>query len=241
MVSVALMAAARYWCLKYDWGKPEPFILKEVIRSTWEANLGIGAVALILGIIYGGIASPTEASGIAAAYCLIAGVVLTRAIKFKDIPSVFLSSGRINGLLAPVVAISIVLQQVFSILGVNEVVYNFVHSFGNYWLMLGAMCLSIVLAGAIMESISVCLILAPILAPIAASMGMNPVHFGVVFVVGLSIGFITPPFGLNLFVASGITGIPYDNLIKWVPPFLFFVLVAWIIVMVIPWLSLVFV
>ena len=241
LVSVALMAAARYWCLKYDWGKPEPFILKEVIRSTWEANLGIGAAALILGIIYGGIASPTEASGIAAAYCLIAGVVLTRAIKFKDIPSVFLSSGRIKGLLAPVVAISIVLQQVFSILGVNEVVYNFVHSFGNYWLMLGAMCLSIVLAGAIMESISVCIILAPILAPIAASMGMNPVHFGVVFVVGLSIGFITPPFGLNLFVASGITGIPYDNLIKWVPPFLFFVLVAWIIVMVIPWLSLVFV
>ena len=241
LVSVALMAAARFWCRKYDWGSPEPFIMKEVVRSTWDANLGIGAVALILGIIYGGIASPTEASGIAAAYCLIAGVFLTRTIKFKDIPTVFLSSGRINGLLAPVVAVSIVLQQVFTILGVNEVVYNFVHSFGNYWLMLGAMCLSIILAGAIMESISVCIILAPILAPIAASIGINPVHFGVVFVVGLSIGFITPPFGLNLFVASGITGIPYDNLIKWVPPFLLFVLIAWIIVMVFPWLSLVFV
>jgi C4-dicarboxylate transporter DctM subunit len=198
-------------------------------------------VALILGIIYGGIASPTEASGIAAAYCLIAGVFLTRTIKFKDIPTVFLSSGRINGLLAPVVAVSIVLQQVFTILGVNKVVYNFVHSFGNFWLMLGAMCLSIILAGAIMESISVCIILAPILAPIAASIGINPVHFGVVFVVGLSIGFITPPFGLNLFVASGITGIPYDKLIKWVPPYLIFVLIAWIIVMVFPWLSLVFV
>ena len=241
LVSVALMMAARFWCRKYDWGRPEPFILKEVVRSTWDAKLGIGAVALILGIIYGGIASPTEASGIAAAYCLIAGVLLTRAIKFKDIPTVFLSSGRINGLLAPVVAISIVLQQVFTILGVNEVVSNFVHSFGNFWLMLGAMCLSIVLAGAIMESISVCIILAPILAPMAASIGINPVHFGVVFVVGLSIGFITPPFGLNLFVASGITGIPYDNLIKWVPPFLLFVLVAWIIVMLFPWLSLVFV
>ncbi len=241
LVSIALMGAARFWCRKYDWGRPEPFILKEVVRSTWDANLGIGAVALILGIIYGGIASPTEASGIAAAYCLIAGVLLTRTIKFKDIPTVFLSSGRINGLLAPVVAVSIVLQQVFTILGVNEVVSNFVHSFGNFWLMLGAMCLSIVLAGAIMESISVCIILAPILAPIAASIGINPVHFGVVFVVGLSIGFITPPFGLNLFVASGITGIPYDNLIKWVPPFLIFVLMAWIIVMVFPWLSLVFV
>ena len=84
-------------------------------------------------------------------------------------------------------------------------------------------------------------LIATILAPIAVSIGMNPIHFGVVFVVGLSIGFITPPFGLNLFVASGITGIPYDNLIKWVPPFLVFVLVAWIITMVFPWLSLVFV
>ena len=220
LVSIALMGAARFWCRKYDWGRPEPFIMKEVVRSTWDAKLGIAAVALILIIVYGGISSPTEASGIAAAYCLIAGTLLTREIKLKDIPAVFLSSGRVNGLLAPVVSVSIVLQQVFSILGVHDVVSNFVHSFGSYYVMLGAMMFSIVLAGAIMESISVCIILAPILAPIAVSIGMDPIHWGVVFIVGLSIGFITPPFGLDLFVASGITGIPYDNLIKWVPPFL---------------------
>ena len=241
LVSIALMGAARFWCRKYDWGRPEPFIMKEVVRSTWDAKLGIVAVALILIIVYGGIASPTEASGIAAAYCLIAGTLLTREIKLKDIPAVFLSSGRVNGLLAPVVSVSIVLQQVFSILGVHDVVSNFVHSFGSYYVMLGAMMLSIVLAGAIMESISVCIILAPILAPIAVSIGMNPIHWGVVFIVGLSIGFITPPFGLDLFVASGITGIPYDKLIKWVPPFLIFVLIAWITIMLVPWLSLVFV
>ena len=241
LVSVALMVAARFWCRKYDWGRPEPFIMKEVVRSTWDAKLGIAAVALILIIVYGGISSPTEASGVAAAYCLIAGTLLTREIKLKDIPAVFLSSGRVNGLLAPVVAISIVLQQVFSILGVHDVVSNFVHSFGSYFVMLGAMMISIVLAGAIMESISVCIILAPILAPIAVSIGMNPIHWGVVFIVGLSIGFITPPFGLDLFVASGITGIPYDKLIKWVPPYLVFVFIAWIVIMLFPWLSLVFV
>jgi len=103
------------------------------------------------------------------------------------------------------------------------------------------MMFTIVLAGAIMESISITIILAPILAPIAVSIGVNPVHWGVVFIVGLSIGFITPPFGLDLFVASGITGIPYDNLIKWVPPFLIFVFIAWITIMLFPWLSLVFV
>jgi len=241
LVSLALMVAARFWCRKYDWGRPEPFIMKEVVRSTWDAKLGIAAVALILIIVYGGISSPTEASGVAAAYCLIAGTLLTREIKLKDIPAVFLSSGRVNGLLAPVVAISIVLQQVFSILGVHDVVSNFVHSFGSYFVMLGAMMISIVLAGAIMESISVCIILAPILAPIAVSIGMNPIHWGVVFIVGLSIGFITPPFGLDLFVASGITGIPYDKLIKWVPPYLVFVFIAWIVIMLVPWFSLVFV
>lgn len=241
LVSIALMVAARFWCRKYDWGRPEPLIMKEVLRSTWDAKLGIAAVALILIIVYGGISSPTEASGIAAAYCLVAGTLLTREIKLKDVPAVFLSSGRVNGLLAPVVSISIVLQQVFSILGVHDVVSNFVHSFGSYYVMLGAMMVSIVLAGAIMESISVCIILAPILAPIAVSIGMDPVHWGIVFIVGLSIGFITPPFGLDLFVASGITGIPYDKLIKWVPPYLLFVLIAWITIMLIPWLSLVFV
>jgi C4-dicarboxylate transporter DctM subunit len=241
LVSLALIAGARYWCHKYDWGRPEPLVFKKVLQATWDAKLGIGAVILILVIIYGGISSPTEASGIAAAYCLIAGVLLTREIKLKDIPTIFLSSGRVNGLLAPVVSVSIVLQQVFSILGVQDAVADYIHSFGSKFVIMALMMLSIILAGAIMESISVTIILAPILAPIALSIGMNPIHWGAAFIVGLSIGFITPPFGLDLFVASGITGIPYDKLIKWVPPYIIFVLIAWIIIMLIPWLSLVFV
>ncbi len=241
LVSLALIAGARYWCRKYDWGRPEPFRFKKVLQATWDAKLGIGAVILILVIIYGGISSPTEASGIAAAYCLIAGVLLTREIKFKDIPAIFLSSGRVNGLLAPVVSVSIVLQQVFSILGVQDAVAQYIHSFGSKFVIMALMMVSIIIAGAIMESISVTIILAPILAPIAVSIGMNPIHWGAAFIVGLSIGFITPPFGLDLFVASGITGIPYDKLIKWVPPYIIFVLIAWIIIMLVPWFSLVFV
>jgi C4-dicarboxylate transporter DctM subunit len=241
LVSLALIAGARYWCRKYDWGRPEPFVFKKVVQATWDAKLGIGAVILILVIIYGGISSPTEASGIAAAYCLIAGLLLSREIKFKDIPAIFLSSGRVNGLLAPVISVSIVLQQVFSILGVQDAVAQYIHSFGSKFVIMALMMVSIIIAGAIMESISVTIILAPILAPIAVSIGMNPIHWGAAFIVGLSIGFITPPFGLDLFVASGITGIPYDKLIKWVPPYIIFVLIAWIIIMLVPWFSLVFV
>lgn len=241
LVSLALILAARYWAKKYNWGTPRPFEGTKVLRAVWGAKLGIGAVVLILGIIYLGVASPTEASGVAAMYCLLAGLFLTREIKLKDLHTIFLTSGRINGMLAPVVAVSIVLQQVFSIIGLDQAVSDFIQSFGNYYLMLGLMMLSITLLGAIMESISVCIILAPIFAPIAVSIGVDPIHFGMIFIVGLSIGFITPPFGLDLFVASGITGIPYGGLIRWVPPYLILVAIAWVIIALLPSLSLVFV
>jgi C4-dicarboxylate transporter DctM subunit len=108
-------------------------------------------------------------------------------------------------------------------------------------MILGAIMFTLVLAGSIMESISITIILAPIVAPIAQSIGIHPVHFALIFIVGLSLGFVTPPFGLDLFVASGITGIPYDRLIRWVPPYLVGIILAWLVVAAVPWLSLVFI
>jgi len=104
--------------------------------------------------------------------------------------------------------------------------------------MLLTMMAALVFFGCIMESISVCIILSPIFAPIAVSMGMNPYHFALTFIVGLSLGFVTPPFGLDLFVASGITGIPYGKIIKWIPPFLVGICLAWLAVAFIPAISL---
>ena len=236
-VSLALACSTLFWSLKNDWGKPEEFKVKYVISALWDAKLGLVAIALILVIIYGGISSPTEASGVTAVYCLVAGGFLLPK-NWRKIPEIFLSSGRVNGLLAPVIAVSIVLQQVFMMIGVPTMVENFLGMFGSKYAVMAAIMLAIVIAGSIMESISICIILAPIVAPIAMSYGFDPVHFALIFIVGLSIGFITPPFGLDLFVASGITGIPYERLIRWVPPFLIFVTIAWIIIVAIPWLSL---
>jgi len=238
-VSIALAMATLFWSIKHDWGRPEKFDIKQVVGALWGARLGLGAIALILFIVYGGISSPTEASGIAAVYCLVAGGFLLPK-NLKRIPEVFLSSGRVNGILAPVIAVSIVLQQVFMMIGVPEMVENFLALFGSKYMVMVAMMFAITIAGSLMEAISICIILAPILAPIAVSIGFDPIHFAMIFIVGLSIGFITPPFGLDLFVASGITGIPYERLIRWLPPFLIFVGIAWIIIMLTPWLSLAF-
>lgn len=238
VVTLGLMSGAYYWSRKYNFGQPQPFQVGATLKAGGQAYLGLIAIILIMVIIYGGIASPTEASGVVAAYCLVAGVLVTREIKIRDIPKIFMSSGRINGMLAPLIAVSIVLQQVFSILGLHRQIADFIFSLGNYYLMLGSMMLIILIAGTLMESIPITIIMAPVMAPIAHAIGVDPVHFGIIFIVGLCIGFITPPFGLNLFVASGITGIPYARLIKWVVPHIIFAITAWVIVALIPWLSL---
>ncbi len=93
-------------------------------------------------------------------------------------------------------------------------------------------------AGMILESLPVTIILAPILAPIAASVGVDPIHFSVIFLVGASIGFITPPCGLNLYVASGVTGVPYFRLLRYTVPYLVALISIWIIVSLTPQLAL---
>jgi TRAP-type C4-dicarboxylate transport system permease large subunit len=80
--------------------------------------------------------------------------------------------------------------------------------------------------------------MAPILAPIAVSVGVDPIHFAVIFLIGGSIGFITPPYGLNLYVASGVTGVPYIRLLKYIVPYLIALIAVWLLVAVMPWLSL---
>jgi C4-dicarboxylate transporter DctM subunit len=241
VLSLSLMAGAYFWSRKHGWGKPEPFQLGETLKAGLQAYLGLLAVVLILVIIYGGIASPTEASGVVAAYCLVAALFSRGGLKLKDVPKVFMSSGRVCGMLAPVIAVSVVLQQVFSILGLHAQVADFVKSAGSRELSVALMIAIILAAGCIMESISITIIMAPVMAPIAHSLGVDPIHFGIIFIVSLCIGFITPPFGLDLFVASGITGIPYGNFFKWLPPYVLFNLIALAIIASVPWISLVLV
>ena len=156
-------------------------------------------------------------------------------------PDILLRSGQLTGMLAPMIAISIVMQQVFGLLGAAEAVAAFVAWFGES--ARSSCCWSawriVMAAGCILESLPVTVIFAPILAPIAVAHGVDPIHFSVIFLVGAAIGFITPPFGLNLFVASGVTGIPYSKLVRFAMMYLSGLLVAWGLIAFVPWFSLV--
>jgi C4-dicarboxylate transporter DctM subunit len=222
---------------RFGWGKLVPLQLDNCLRTGARAYLGFIAIAIVLFGIYGGIFSPTEAAAMTVFFGLFAGGVVTREIRLGSLPQILLKSGQIAGLLVPLVAMSIVMQQILSIIGAPQAVASLFEGVGGYYATL-LICMAMILfAGAFLESVPVVIILAPILAPIAHGIGIDPIHFAIVFVVGTAIGFITPPFGLNLFVASSITGLPFLRIVPFVIPYFLVLILSWLAIVTIPELS----
>ncbi|MPZ09254.1 MAG: TRAP transporter large permease subunit [Kiloniellaceae bacterium] len=266
LMVIAMQAVCWFICHRNGWGHLIQFRLLRTLKMALGAWLGFFAILLVIWGIYTGAFSPTEAAGITAGFCMLAGLLmypiaqrllppsegspgalpedagfLQRLIipgfSFAELPSIIMRSGQITGLLAPLIAVSVVMQQILSLLGANAFVTEMLSGLGGYHAVLFA-CMAIVLvAGTVLESLPNTIILAPILAPIAASIGVDPIHFAVIFLVGDAIGFITPPYGLNLYVASGITGIPYFRLLRYTLPYLGALMVAWLLIALLPELS----
>ncbi|MEM1346686.1 MAG: TRAP transporter large permease [Pseudomonadota bacterium] len=250
-------------CRANGWGYLLQLKAARVAKTALGAWLGFFAIGLVLWGIYTGKFSPTEAAGVTVGFCLIVGLIslpifklmgspaqdrqtddkaysemlVVEGFKLTEVPSVTMRSAQITGILAPLIAISVVMQQILSLLGAQAVIGDFVTSMGSYTAVLLTAMAIVFISGMILESLPVTIILAPILAPIAHSVGVDPVHFAVIFLVGASIGFITPPYGLNLYVASGVTGVPYFRLLKFSTAYLVALLAVWFIVAFTPALS----
>ncbi|MGD1877887.1 MAG: TRAP transporter large permease [Kiloniellaceae bacterium] len=266
LMVIAMQLACWIVCQYNGWGHLIKFRWLRTLKTGLGAWLGFFAILLVIWGIYSGAFSPTEAAGVTAGVCMLAGLIMypfaqrllppsvdspgalpdeagfmqrliVPGFSFAELPSIIMRSGQITGLLAPLIAVSVVMQQLLSLLGADAFVTSALSELGGYYPVLLA-CMAIVLAaGTVLESLPNTIILAPILAPIAASIGVDPIHFAVIFLVGDAIGFITPPYGLNLYVASGITGIPYFRLLKYTMPYLGALLVAWLFIAFIPELS----
>ncbi len=263
MMVGGMMLACWIVCRCNGWGHLIPLQLSRVLKTGLGAWLGFFAIGLVLWGIYTGKFSPTEAAGVTVGFCIIVGLVslplhrlggsrskdrpvaekrwremlVVEGFRLTEIPSITMRSAQITGILAPLIAVSVVMQQILSLLGAQKVIGDFVLSMGGYHAILFTAMAIVFVSGMILESLPVTIILAPILAPIAHSVGVEPVHFAVVFLVGASIGFITPPYGLNLYVASGVTGVPYFRLLKYTAAYLAALIAVWIIVALTPELS----
>lgn len=226
---------------KNKWGGSGPSVIKKSTGALLHCKLGITAILLFLVLVYSGFSSPIEAASVVSCFCIFAGVFATEKIKLGDIPGIFMSSGRIIGVVVPTVAASVVVQQILTIVGISRAAYNLIYAFQEPWIMMLLMMFVLIFFGSIMESISTCIILAPVMAPIAASCGYNPYHFALVFIVGLSLAFITPPLALGHFVTPGVsTGIQYGRMGLWTAPLLVGLYLAWLVIAFYPPITLTF-
>ncbi|MET1411762.1 TRAP transporter large permease [Roseibium sp. HPY-6] len=263
LMVIGMQVACWIICRMNGWGYLIPLNLNRVLKTAFGAWLGFFAIGLVLWGIYTGKFSPTEAAGVTVGFCMIAGFVsyplnkimgkhgdrpvteksfaemfVVQGFTVTEVPSIVIRSAQITGILAPLIAISVVMQQILSLLGAQQTIGDFVTSMGGYHAVLFTSMVIVFVSGMVLESLPVTIILAPILAPIAASVGVDPIHFSVIFLVGASIGFITPPYGLNLYVASGVTGVPYFRLLRYTVPYLFALISVWIVVSLTPELAL---
>ncbi|MEZ5664342.1 MAG: TRAP transporter large permease [Burkholderiaceae bacterium] len=235
MVVAALMARRNGW----DTMQVHEHSAPSVLRTAWDARTGFLVILAALGGIYAGIFSPTEAAGVAVVLCLLSGLLLTRELKVRAIIPTMFSSAAIAGLIAPIVAVSMTLQETLTVIGITESVNALVADVTTS--ASGVLMLSmavVFIAGCVLESVPVVIIFAPILAPMAVAAGVDPIHFAVVFVVGSTIGFITPPYGLNLYMAAGISGENFLKIAIGVMPYLIALLGVWLAIAFFPQISL---
>ncbi|MGA9435827.1 MAG: TRAP transporter large permease, partial [Roseobacter sp.] len=263
LMVIAMMTVAFIVCTINGWGILIGLSFARVVKTAFGAWLGFFAIGLVLWGIYTGKFSPTEAAGITVGFCVFVGLLcyplnklvgsdanvpveeknfmsmfVVEGFTLPSVPSIVSRSAQITGILVPLIAVSVAMQQVLSSLGAKEYIGDFVIGMGGYYAVLFTAMAIVFVTGMILESLPVTIILAPILAPIAVSVGVDPIHFAVVFLVGASIGFITPPYGLNLYVASGVTGVPYFRLLRYSTMYLVALMATWILVALTPDLAL---
>jgi len=182
---------------------------------------GLALVVIVMGGIYGGIFTPTEAAAVSAVYAFVVAVYIYRDLRLDEVPRVLLASASMSAMLLYIITNAVLFSFLLTHEQIPQAIADWlVHQGFGKITFLAVVNLVLLVAGCFMEPASVTLILAPILFPVAAALGVDPVHFGIIMVVNMEIGMLTPPVGLNLYVASGISRLGLTTLSRAVLPWL---------------------
>lgn len=238
LVTLTLLIFAYFFAKANGLGGNEKSSLKDVLRAGRKAILAILMPIIILGGIYGGIFTPTEAAVVAVAYSFLIGFVIYREITLVSLVGILRQSAVTTAVVLSIIGAAGLYGRILQRLRVPDMISDFVISAIDSPLLFILLANFLLLvAGMFIEAAAAILIFVPILLPIAIGYGFDPVHFGIIMVVNLAMGMFTPPVGLNLFVASQITEISIARLTWAVMPFVGIVLINLLIISLLPFLS----
>jgi C4-dicarboxylate transporter DctM subunit len=220
-------------------GTGQPFDLKGFLKALWDGIWALLMPVIILGGIYGGIFTPTEAAVVALMYGLFVSMVIYKELSFRGLFQLVDKFVSFNGGIVLTFAPAIALGAIFALLGVPQAITAGLTAISaNKIVILLLINGFLLIVGMLLDAITSIIILAPMLLAALQPYGIDPIHFGIIMTLNLAVGFVTPPVAANLYVASGMTGIPIERIAKVAFPFIVALLVSLLIMTYIPELSL---
>ena len=245
IIATLLMIYSIVYCKKYGEDREKINKVTDELRKNGllkllkESFFALLSPVIILGCIYSGVASPTEAAVISVFYALILSIFVYKTIVIKEIFDVCVETIRTFAPILFILATSVAFSRVLTLMQVPQIISEWIlNSFSNEVVILLVINLVLLVVGMVMDTTPAILILTPILLPISTAICVNPVQFGVIMIVNLAIGFITPPIGINLFVASSLTDVPVMDIAKKSIPMIICFLIALLLFTFIPSISL---
>ena len=245
LIALILMGYAVFYCKKHgeDREKIDAAVdelhqrgFRKVFFSSFFALL---TPVIILGCIYSGVTSPTEAAVISVIYALIISLFVYRTLKFKDLWAILREAVKTYAPILFILAASVAFSRILTLMNVPQAVASWMTgTFNNKIVVLLVINFILLIVGMVMDTSPAILILAPIFLPIVEAFGVDPVQFGIIMVVNLAIGFVTPPIGVNLFVASSLSNTPVMEIAKKAMPMIILFFIALLLITYIPQISL---
>jgi C4-dicarboxylate transporter, DctM subunit len=221
MLGVAQIALIAFYATRYGFGRGAAFSLRKLAATLVDGLVPLGLPIIILGGIFSGVFTPTEAAAVACLYAFIIGKFLYRELKWRDVPRVFLDSARTTGSALVIVGMAAPLGWILTREQVPATVANAIMSVSEDPIVILILVnLLLLVIGTFMEMLAAMIIMVPILLPLVVAAGMDPVHFGIIVAINLTLGMITPPVGICLFIGSTIAKVPLERVAWATMPFL---------------------
>ena len=239
LIGIVLCLVCYFYCKKQGWkGDDRKYTFKEKMKVVWDSKFALIEPVIILGGIYGGIFTPTEAAAVAAVYAFICGVFIFRELNFGNIYKTIAAACSTNGTTMVIIGCATAFTRVLTIQQIPAMITQAILNFStNKVVILILINILLLIVGCFMDTTPAMMVLSPILLPVATSLGLSPIHFGIIMVVNLAIGFITPPLGINLFVAARIGDVKLEVVCQGIIRFIIAMIVCLLAITFIPAIS----
>ncbi len=236
LILAAVLICLNVWrCRKYEPARATGVTPRDFLTSFREAFLALLMPVIIMGGIYGGVCTPTEAAAISCLYAFIVSAFVYRELKLRDLPRILVRAAQVTAMIMLVVAACSPFQWYMTTTGIAQrISLAIIDTFSSPMIILLLMNAIMLFMGCFLETSAIILLITPVFLPVIVALGLDPVWFGVVMIVNTSIGMITPPMALNCFVASGIAGVPLEQVSKKIVIYLAFEIMVLLLLTYLP-------